>query len=58
MLGLRAASSILLLALVEHALAATALQASYYQDLALLRTRELFFETLPQWALGVNLGSL
>ena len=52
---LRAASLVWLATLAEHAVAATALQADYYQELTLLRERELFLQTLPQWALGVNL---
>ena len=55
MLRLRAVSLMFLLTLAEHGRAATALQTDYYKELALLRTHELFFQTLPQWALGVNL---
>lgn len=46
---------IVLLLLGEHAFAATALQTDYYKALVQLRTHELFFLTLPLWALGVNL---
>lgn len=55
MLGLRAVNLVVLLSIVEHARAATTIQADYYQGLALLRTHELFFQTLPQWTLGINL---
>ena len=55
MLRLLCASLLLVITLVEQASAATALQTDYYQGLALLRTRELFLHTLPQWALGVNI---
>lgn len=52
---LQAGSWALLQALAANALAATSLQTDYYESLALQRTREILFETFPQWALGVNL---
>ncbi len=55
MLWLRKASVALLLPFAELASAATPLQEEYYQQLSLARTHEFFFQSLPQWAMWVNL---
>ena len=55
MLRLVAALVVLSLCIAQRTQAATAVQTDYYKELALLRTHDLFFQTLPQWALGVNL---
>ena len=55
MLRLRMAGLVLLLPFAELASAVTALQADYYQQLSLARTQEFFFQSLPQWAMWVNL---
>lgn len=55
MFRLRAVSLLFLLVATQCASAASALQRTYYENLALIRTRELLYQTVPQWALGVNL---
>ena len=55
MLRLRSAIALFFITLAPLARAATSTQIDYYQELALMRTQELYLHSLPQWALGVNL---